>query len=98
MKVTKKQQIRKSSQGDRALNEIKSDARAIRGQSVSKMSRETASCSSDGRARAMQQEEADGKLSEEMVKKPVPSWLSACEPEGRGAPPPLPTPIATFNF
>ena len=98
MKVTKKKQMRKSSQGERALNEKKSDAKAVRGQSVSKMRRETASCSSDGNTSAMQREGADGKPIVEVAKKPVPSGLSACEPEGRGAPPPLPTPIATFNF
>jgi hypothetical protein len=98
-KVTKKKKVRKSGPG-RRLQKAKLQAKRGSGRRISKEPTESAKAEKrkvvEKKQKAMMHEAANAKMPEQQEKQA--DYVPGCEPEGRGAPPPLPTPIATFNF
>jgi hypothetical protein len=101
MKVTKKKKVGKSRLRKR-VKEARSHAKGRKFRRISKDPKESAKAEAlkkrvvEKKQEAKTQEAANAKMAEKPARQP--DSVSWCEPEGRGAPPPLPTPIATFNF
>jgi hypothetical protein len=105
MKVTKKKttKARASGRGTRGRDKGRSRSKVPKKRSVGKQRVAAARAySGETRAAAADVKATRRVTSETMiavpVEKPVASPVPGCGPEGRGAAPPLPTPIATFNI
>ena len=86
----------------RRIQEAKSHAKQDKSRRISKEPKESAKAEAEknrvveSEQKTLMQEAADKKMAAKPERQT--GSVSGCEPEGRGAPPPLPTPIATFNF